>query len=470
MAQHCVCSKLLLAVMAAPLAVMAGSLDDVSLGASNDLKTALADLSALRQKVEAERLPLARQVSDLEQKLTDERASLARDQRAGENQLVDLNALKSEAKRRSEEVKYVDSLLIEYTRAFHSRLNFVEEPRYQALFDGIEKASASADLTAAEKFSQRSALLEKSLDRAQEALGGELIEGRALDKQGKLQAGKVALVGPVAMFAGPAVESSGVLQLELNKADPTVVLLDGSQGQAARDLALTGKGEMALDATLGNAFKLGALKDSLIDRLAKGGLIMIPLLGLGVASLLVALFKWIQLGGIRSASEGDLQAVLQCIDREENDKALTHARGVKGPPGEILIAAVEHLNEKKEHLEEILYEKMLGARAKLERGIAFLALAATMGPLMGLLGTVMGMIATFRTISTFGSGDPKMLAAGISEALICTATGMAVAIPSLLFHAVLSRKAKSIMGGMERTAVGFVNGCYDEEEERLCEK
>jgi biopolymer transport protein ExbB len=101
---------------------------------------------------------------------------------------------------------------------------------------------------------------------------------------------------------------------------------------------------------------------------------------------------------------------------------------------------------------------MLGARSKLERGLPFLALAATTGPLMGLLGTVTGMIATFKLISSFGSGDPKLLAAGISEALMATATGMAVAIPALLLHAFMSRKAKGILGSMEQTSVGFVNG------------
>jgi biopolymer transport protein ExbB len=86
---------------------------------------------------------------------------------------------------------------------------------------------------------------------------------------------------------------------------------------------------------------------------------------------------------------------------------------------------------------------------------------------MGLLGTVMGMIATFRLISSFGSGDPKLLAAGISEALIATATGMAVAIPALLAHAFLSRKAKSILGSMEQTSVGFINGLPQPSEETL---
>lgn len=108
-------------------------------------------------------------------------------------------------------------------------------------------------------------------------------------------------------------------------------------------------------------------------------------------------------------------------------------------------------------------KKTSAARTKLERGLAFLALTATVGPLMGLLGTVMGMIATFKLISSFGSGYSKVLAAGISEALIATASGMIVAIPALLLHAFLSRKAKGVIGSMEQTAVGFINGIPNEE-------
>jgi biopolymer transport protein ExbB len=220
----------------------------------------------------------------------------------------------------------------------------------------------------------------------------------------------------------------------------------------------TGSGQLALDATLGNAFKLTALKESLYEKVAKGGLVMIPLLALGGAMVIVAFIKWIQLTRVRLTTEADLQTVLRHIEAEQPERALAHARSIAGPAGVLLTAAVEHADERKEYIEEILYEKMLGARAQLERGLAFLALCATTGPLMGLLGTVMGMIATFKLISSFGSGDPKTLAAGISEALIATATGMTVAIPSLQFHAFLSRKAKGVLGSMEQTAVGFING------------
>jgi biopolymer transport protein ExbB len=438
--------------------VTAQELETLSTGANGDLQKALNELTAARQQVEAERLPLARQITELEQKLVERRAEFAKAQRFQENQLVELNALKAEAKQRSDETKYVDSLLTEYARGFRSRLNFVEEPRYAAMFENVEKAATAADLSVTEKFSQRSILLTTSLDRSQSALGGELLDGKALDKQGRVQSGKVALIGPVATFASSSGETAGLLQQELNKADPTVAQMDAKLVESARPLATSGNGQLLLDPTLGNAFKLAALNESLYHRLAAGGLIMIPLLGLGVSAVLIALFKWFQFSQIRLATEADLQKVLGYLDGGEREHALSYARKIAGPAGDLLMTAIQHFDEKKEYIEEIVYEKMLGARTKLERGIPFLALAATTGPLMGLLGTVMGMIATFKMISSFGSGDPKQLAAGISEALICTATGMSVAIPSLLFHAFLSRKAKGILGSMEQTVVGFING------------
>jgi biopolymer transport protein ExbB len=447
-----------------PLATAAQDLEGLASGAQADLQKAMADLTAAREAVEAERLPLARRLTELEQKLTEHKVEFAKAQRFQENQLVELNALKAEAKLRSDEVKYVDSLLSEYARAFRSRLNFIEEPRYVAMFDAVDKAAAAAaDLSPAERFSQRSVLFETALKRNEAALGGELFEGKALDKQGRVQQGKVALIGPVAMFASTSGDTAGLLQQELNRADPTVVQVDKKLDEASRALVTTGTGQLALDATLGNAFKLTALKETLYEKIAKGGLVMVPLLSLGLAALLVALFKWLQLSCIRLATEADLQRVLRHIENGEKVAALNYARRIVGPAGDLLATAVEHLDEKKEYIEEVLYEKMLGARARLERGIAFLALTATAGPLMGLLGTVMGMIATFKLISSFGSGDPKLLAAGISEALIATATGMAVAIPALLLHAFLSRKAKGVIGSMEQTAVGFINGIPENE-------
>lgn len=459
--------KILFALVAAlPLTGLAQAPESLAANASADLQAASAELTAARAGVEAERLPLARRVSELEQRLLNRRAELAKVQRFQENQLVELNALKAEARRLSDEVKYADSLLTEYARGFRSRLNFVEEPRYAKVLDEVNTAGAAADLSGADKFTRRAVLLTTALERAQAAQGGELFEGAALDKKGLVQTGKVALVGPVAMFASSSGEVAGLLQQELNKADPTIAQLDPGLVEGCRKLVASGSGELLLDPTLGNAFKLSAIHKGLIQQLKDGGIVMIPLLGLGFAVIGLALLKWWQLSRVRLATEADLQKVLRYIEAREQDKALLHARSISGLAGELLATAVEHVDEKREYIEEVLYEKMLGARTRLERGLPFLALAATTGPLLGLLGTVTGMIATFRIISGFGGGDPKMLAAGISEALVCTATGMAVAIPALLSHAFLSRRAKGVIGGMEQTAVGFVNGVPEREENR----
>ena len=447
----------LVALLAWPLAGVA-QLEGVVSGAAEDLQKATTELSAVRQQIEAERLPLARKVADLEQQLINRKADLAKAQRFQENQLVELNALKADARRQADEVKYIDSLLTEYARAFRSRLNFVEEPRYQSTLEAVEQVAANADLSASEKLSRRLVLLSTALERANKSQGGDAFDGKALDKQGLVQSGKVAVFGPVAVFASSSGAAAGLLQQELNKSDPTIAQLDPQLVEASRILVTSGSGEVVLDPTLGNAFKLSAMHTSLYDKLAEGGLVMIPLLGLGLGSLILALVKWLQFSRVRLATETDLQTVLKHVQSGEVQQALNYARKIPGLAGELLATAIQHVDEKKEYIEEILYEKMLGARTRLERGLPFLALTATTGPLLGLLGTVTGMIATFKLISSFGSGDPKLLAAGISEALVATATGMGVAIPALLLHAFLSRKAKSILGSMEQTAVGFVNG------------
>src|SRR5688572_19439120 len=326
--------------------------------AAADLKSALEALSASRAKVEEERLPLARKLTELEQKVSDDKSELAKRQRFYENELVELNALKAEAKRRSDEVKYIESLLSEYAKAFRSRLNFVEEPIYKDLFDKVEKAAAAADLAPADKLRERSALLSNALARGEKTLGGEIVDGKALDKQGRVQSGKVALIGPVAIFANSSGDVAGLLQQELNKPEPTIVQAEEKQNEAGRALVSTGKGELVLDPTLGNAFKLSALKESLYEKLAQGGPIMIPLIGLGVIALILGAVKWVQLSRIRLVSEADLQKVLNHLESGEKQKALSHSRSIPGLAGKLLATAIEHADEKREYIEEVLYEKM----------------------------------------------------------------------------------------------------------------
>jgi biopolymer transport protein ExbB len=220
----------------------------------------------------------------------------------------------------------------------------------------------------------------------------------------------------------------------------------------------TGTGQLPFDSTMGNALKIKQVEETWWEHINKGGVVIWPLLALGLAAALVALIKWMQLARLQQVRPGDLQSILDRVNDNDSASAMALAKRIKGPAGELLETAIQSTGESKEMIEEILYEKMLHAKPKLESMLQFLSLAAATSPLLGLLGTVTGMINTFKLITVFGTGDPKRLSSGISEALVTTEYGLIIAVPCLLLFALLSRKSKGILASMEQTAVGFING------------
>ena len=115
-------------------------------------------------------------------------------------------------------------------------------------------------------------------------------------------------------------------------------------------------------------------------------------------------------------------------------------------------------------LEELLYEQMLDTRPRLEKLMPIIALTAATAPLLGLLGTVTGMINTFKLISVFGTGDPRMLSSGISEALITTAAGLTVAIPALFFYRFFMRRIDELVISMEQESLKLIEVLHGERE------
>ena len=227
---------------------------------------------------------------------------------------------------------------------------------------------------------------------------------------------------------------------------------------AINETVTTGEGELPIDTTEGDAFKLASLKSSIADEIRAGGTTMFPLLGIAAVALIIAIFKIFDISSVKSPKAGSLQQILDNLNSGNKQGALEVANAVDGPFGDLLVEGVEHADQEKELLEEVLYERLLAAQPKLERLIAFIALTAGAAPLLGLLGTVTGMIKTFALITVFGTGDAQTLSSGISEALITTKYGLIVAIPSLLAQALLTRLAKGKLGEMEQAAVAFVNG------------
>jgi len=442
----------------ASVSVAALSLEEMGAQTRADLRLALDELAASRQQIEAERLPLARQVNQLEDELLSRRQELARAQREADNQLVALGELRKEVERGRNEARFLGALLSEYVTRFETRMHVAEVARYAEAVSEARLAPNRVDASPADRLAGQMALLDTALVRLSDNLGGTRYAGKALTPAGRLESGHYVLLGPVAFFASDDTANTGIAELRLGSPQPRSVDLGDRPAAAIRLLASQGAGEVPIDPTGGNALKIAEQQDSIVGHMLKGGPVMIPILLLGLTAAVIAVLKWLQLARIRGVTPMDLQKLLSHLRRGEREAAAGLARKVTGPVGDLLSTAVEHAREQKEFLEEVLYEKMLEARPKLERLLPVIALTAAAAPLLGLLGTVTGMINTFNMITIFGAGDPRTLSGGISEALITTEFGLIVAIPALLMHAFISRKVKGVLGGMEQTTVAFING------------
>jgi biopolymer transport protein ExbB len=243
---------------------------------------------------------------------------------------------------------------------------------------------------------------------------------------------------------------------QLNAADPVVVPLP--MAVDLQQIVETGVGTLPFDATLGKALKVEKARKSLRQYVSDGGVVGYVIVALGLSALLLTLFKMLEILRFDVAPPEKLDGVLDALANGDQEVAAQRAKRVKGVVGEMLTTGVEHADERRGVLEELLFETVLRVRPTLERFLPFLAITAAAAPLLGLLGTVTGMIKTFQLITIFGTGDAKSLSSGISEALVTTAMGLIVAIPTLILHGALSRMAKRKLGLLEELSVAFVNG------------
>ena len=433
------------------------TLNHVEQSFRQQLEDSTAELSQLRKEMAEQQVPLNQKLNELEDQLIEVRGEYQQTIRLLDGRTLDLSNLRAEIKSRQDEKTYLSNLLSEYLRNFETRLHIAELQRYQEPLDAAKLASENSDMNDIDVYKTQASLLTVSLERLNDALGGTRFNGKAIDASGLVKTGSFILVGPAAFFRSDDGTCVGTAEQRLGSLEPTVFGFESQEtAQAAADTITASAGRLPLDPTLGNAHKIEATQETLIEHIKKGGVVMYPILALAAAALLVALLKWLQLARLRRPSQKRITALVQAV-AEYDPSVAAKAKAIGGPTGEMLMAGVEHIREPRELVEEVMYEKILTTKLQLQRWLPFVAISASSAPLLGLLGTVTGIINTFKLITVFGSGDVKMLSGGISEALITTEYGLIVAIPSLLLHAFLSRKAKGLIDQMEKAAIAFIN-------------
>ena len=432
--------------------------DRAAIAIQQQLSDSVETLNALREQVTAETIPLSRRLNALEDELKQARQEYQQKTRLLDSRTLDLSNLRTEISSREETAAYLSNLLDQYIREFETRLHIAEMQRYRTVLEEATLAPENRTLSDSEIFAAQAKLLETSLSRLEEALGGTQFSGTAVDPDGKVLTGTFILMGPSCLFKSRNDAMVGSIEQRLGSLEPAIIPYGSpADAEAAANLAIKSSGSFPLDPTLGNAHKIEEIEETFVDEVKKGGVVMWPIFIMAGAALLVALGKLVYLLSLKKPTAGQIRGLTSAIADRDEQQAKAHAATLPGPAGEMLRIGVEHLSEPRELIEEVMYEKVLSTRLKLQSFLPFVAVSAASAPLLGLLGTVTGIINTFALITIYGSGDVKTLSGGISEALITTKYGLIVAIPSLLIHAFLSRKARGVQDDMEKAAVALIN-------------
>ena len=196
---------------------------------------------------------------------------------------------------------------------------------------------------------------------------------------------------------------------------------------------------------------------TLLSVINSGGTIAWIIVALGLFGGILIVARLVFLRNASAATGKIVERVGRHVRKGEIDKALATCKEFQGATARVVAAAVRNLDRDRVHLEDIISESLLHESSHLNRFGSIILVIAAVAPLLGLLGTVTGMITTFDIITEFGTGDPKLLSGGISIALVTTEVGLAVAIPTLLLGNVLSSWAENIKGGMEKGALRVIN-------------
>jgi biopolymer transport protein ExbB len=194
-----------------------------------------------------------------------------------------------------------------------------------------------------------------------------------------------------------------------------------------------------------------------LELVKAGGWLMLPILICSVLALAIIIQRFYTLRRSRVIPDGALQAVYRQYKAGNLTSEYINSLREKSPLEQILAAALINRNQPRAVMKEAIEEEGRQIVHGLEYFLGALATIAAITPLLGLLGTVLGMIDVFAAIVTAGVGNPGVLAGGISKALITTAAGLSIAIPALIFHEILSSRVDQLILDMEDKAVQMVD-------------
>lgn len=448
---------LILAVLCWPFlsGAFAQEADEIASEMKNLVSSSLEEYKQLEKQIADEKTPLVIRLSSLEESNLKLRSEVESYRFLSERVAGEINELTKEGKVLQDQVEYVRSALDTFLTKFDSRINLSESQRY---FDELEviREQASSNQPLSTQFEGFTKALKLSISRSESVLGGDRFSGKAIDDQGTIHPGQVIVLGPSGYFLSDESKQAGMLSYNSGAIEPGVTFLEGAQGSNLAQFVEAREGAVPLDATLGDALALHQSKGDVFTHVRRGGFVGYVILGLGIIATLVSLLKVRDLKGFSTPSAEKIGQLSRIAHEDGAEKAMEEANTIRGVASEVMATGIRNMNKNPLLLEETMLSVVLRAKPRMERYLPFLAITAAASPLLGLLGTVVGLIKTFALITLYGAGAPNALSAGISEALITTELGLMVAIPTLILHGLFSRLIRSRIVALEQVAFDFV--------------
>lgn len=353
-----------------------------------------------QKRVESERGTLLKQLTALETELIGLRQQLAGQTRAQDEAFVSIAAMEKRLNQWQEQNRYIHNLLVRH-----------------AGHNGGDPLS----------------VLQQELAELPSKLAPQWTPGQAIAANGAIVSGKRLDIGPLSYLLTQQELSLLQWRDTLGHELPVIAL----------SLSQTSASHLPVDVSGSRALRIAAEEKNWWQRLELGGVWVFPIIGMGILALVMALKKAWQLRG---------QPKPNCalVARFMSDGQLPEGAGWQR---ELIREAWQRRGCGMESMADQLHQILLQFKSRQDAGMAMIAATAAVAPLMGLLGTVSGMIHTFEMMNLFGNQDSSLLAGGISEALITTELGLVVAIPALLIHAWLSRRHQGLLNQLEADAM-----------------
>ena len=433
------------------LALLASDgLGQAAANAQKDLDAALSQLSGERARIQSEKVPLNEELSRLENELSSLKHTYDETTRAQDTHALELGNLEAATKLRSDETTYIANLLDEYTRGFESSLHVSEAPRFSSAIDAAKNARDDADLSTTQKLDKQVHVLRVSLDRLLDLVGGTRYPGKAVDAQGMVADGEFAAVGPVVLFAARGGSPAGLAIPQAGSALAAIRGLGKTEDAGVAQITSTGDGTLPLDPSRGGALKELMHRGSLIGYFRKGGPIMYPLLVVSILALTVILERLVFLTREKSNRQPKVvEAILAAVAEGDVNRAIRAGEGTTDFVARALTYAMRH---REKSLSNALVRAGANEVHRFNRGISILDTCITAAPLLGLLGTVTGMMGSFGMLGGAELSAPAQITGGIAEALIATAFGLTIAISCLIPMSYLHGQANGARHEIEDTS------------------